>query len=107
MHPSDAFTRGLLGIVYTMMRQHEKGLTELEKAIALNPNLADNHARFGFVLHLNGRDKEALVEIKKAIRLNPFPPNIYFMYLGHTYMYEGMYDKSIAAYEKARAAGEA
>jgi len=100
-HPSAAGIRGLLGIVYTMMRQHEKGITELEKAIALNPNAADNHARFGFVLHLNGRHKEALVEIEKAIRLNPFPPNYYFLYLGHTYMYEGMYDESIAAYEKA------
>jgi len=100
-HPSVSGTSGLLGIVYTMMRQHEKGITELEKAIALNPNVADNHARFGFVLHLNGRHKEALVEIEKAIRLNPFPPNYYFLYLGHTYMYEGMYDESIAAYEKA------
>jgi len=101
MHPSAAVTRGLLGIVYTMMRQHEKGIAELEKAIALNPNVADNHAYSGFVLHLNGRHKEALVEIKKAIRLNPFPPNIYFLYLGHAYMYEGMHDESIAAYKKA------
>jgi adenylate cyclase len=100
-HPSAASTRGLLGFVYTMMRQHEKSITELEKAIALNPNVADNHARFSFVLHLNGRHKEARVEIEKAIRLNPFPPNFYFLYLGHTYMYEGMYDESIAAYEKA------
>ena len=102
MHPSAAaVTRGLLGIVYTMMRQHEKGIAELEKAIALNPNVADNHAFFGFVLHLNGRQKEALVEIKKAIRLNPFPENIYFLYLGHAYMYEEMYDESISAYKKA------
>jgi adenylate cyclase len=69
--------------------------------IALNPNVADNHALFGFVLHLNGRHKEAPVEIEKAIRLNPFPQNIYFLYLGHAYMYEGMFDESIAAYEKA------
>ena len=99
--PSAADARGLLGMVYTMMRQHEKGIAELEKAIALNPNVADNHAWFGFVLHLNGRHKEALVEIKKAIRLNPFPPNIYFLYLGNAYMYERMYDESISAYKKA------
>jgi tetratricopeptide (TPR) repeat protein len=101
MDPSSAVTRGALGIVYTMMRQHEKGIAELEKAIALNPNLANSHASFGYVLHLNGRNKEAVVEIKKAIRLNPFPENDYFMYLGHAYMYEGMYDESIEAYKKA------
>jgi adenylate cyclase len=101
MHPPDAVTRGLLGFLYTMMRQHEKSIAELEKAIALNPNVADNHAWLGFALHLNGKHKEALVEIKKAIRLNPFPPNFYFLYLGNAYMYEGMYDESIAAYKKA------
>jgi tetratricopeptide (TPR) repeat protein len=101
MYPSAADTRGLLGLVYTMMRQHEKGIAELEKAITLNPNVADNHAWLGFVLHLNGRHKEALVEINKAIRLNPFPRSFYFMYLGNAYMYEGMYDESIAAYKKA------
>jgi adenylate cyclase len=101
MYPSAAVTRGLLGLVYTMMRQHEKGIAELEKAIALNPNVADNHAWFGFVLHLNGRNQEALVEIKKAIRLNPFPKSVYFLYLGHAYMYEGMFGESIAAYKKA------
>jgi adenylate cyclase len=101
MYPSAADYRGLLGFVYTMMRQHEKSIAEFEKAIALNPNVADNHAWFGFALHLNGKHKEALVEIKKAIRLNPFPPNIYFLYLGNAYMYEGMYDESIAAYKKA------
>jgi len=101
MYPSAADYRGLLGFVYTMMRQHEKSIAELEKAIALNPNVADNHAWLGFALHLNGKHKEALVEIKKAIRLNPFPPNIYFLYLGNAYMYEGMYDESIVAYKKA------
>jgi adenylate cyclase len=101
INPSAALTRGLLGLVYTMMRQHEKGIAELEKAIALNPNVADNRAWFGFVLHLNGRHKEALVEIKKAIRLNPFPGSFYFLYLGNAYMYERMYDESIAAYKKA------
>jgi adenylate cyclase len=101
IYPSAADTRGLLGLVYTMMRQHDKGIAELEKAIALNPNVADNHAWFGFVLHLNGKHKEALGEIKKAIRLNPFPRSFYFMYLGNAYMYEGMYDESIAAYKKA------
>jgi adenylate cyclase len=101
INPSAAVTRGLLGIVYTMMRQHEKGIAQLQKAIALNPNVADNHAFFGFVLHLNGRHKEALVEIKKAIRLNPFPRSFYFMYLGNAYMYERMYDDSIAAFKMA------
>jgi adenylate cyclase len=101
MDPSAADAHGLLGVVYTLMRQHEKGIAELEKAIALNPNAADSHADFGYVLHLNGRHKEALSEIKKAIRLNPFSENMYFMYLGHAYMYEGMYDESISAYKKA------
>ncbi|MEW6665706.1 MAG: tetratricopeptide repeat protein [Thermodesulfobacteriota bacterium] len=101
LDPSDAVARSLLGLIYTMMRQHDKGIAEGEKAVALNPNAADAHAYFGNILHLSGRNKEAIEEIKKAIRLNPFPPNIYFMYLGHACLHAGMYEDSISAYEKA------
>ena len=78
MDPSDAVAHALLGGVYTSMRQHEKGIAEVEKAVALNPNAADAHCLFGWVLHFNGRNEEAIEAIKKAIRLNPFPPNWYF-----------------------------
>ena len=101
MDPSDAVAHAFLGMVYTLMRQHEKGIAEVEKAVALNPNAADAQCFFGFILHYNGRHKEAIEAIKKAIRLNPFPPNWYFTKLGYAYLYAGMYEEAVAVCKKA------
>ena len=101
LDPSDAVAYAFLGMVYTLMRQHEKGIAEVEKAVALNPNAADAQCFFGYILFYNGRYKEAIEAIKKAIRLNPFPPNWYFTKLGYAYLYAGMYEEAIAACKKA------
>ena len=101
MDPSDAVAHAFLGMVYTLMRQHEKGIAEVEKAVAINPNAADAQCFFGFILHYNGRHKEAIEAIKKAIRLNPFPPNWYWHCLGFAYCQAGMYEEAVAACKKA------
>jgi adenylate cyclase len=101
LDPTDAPAHGFLGMVYTLMRQHEKGIAEVEKAVALNPNAADAQCFFGYILHFNGRHKEAIEAIKKAIRLNPFPPNWYFQILGFAYCHAGMYEESISALKEA------
>ena len=101
MDPSDAVAHGFLGMVYTLMRQYEKGISEAEKAVILNPNAADAQCFFGTILHHNGRHDEAIQAITKAIRLNPFPPNWYFMNLGRAYSHAGKYGEAIAALQKA------
>jgi TolB-like protein/class 3 adenylate cyclase/Flp pilus assembly protein TadD len=101
MHPSDAQAQALLGIVYTMMRQHKKGIAEAEKAVAISPNAADAHAMYGYVLHFSGRHSEAIDSTQKAIRLNPFPPNWYFSILGMAYCHTGLHKEAIAAFKKA------
>jgi TolB-like protein/class 3 adenylate cyclase/Tfp pilus assembly protein PilF len=101
MDPTDAVAHGFLGYVYTLMRQHEKGINEAEKAVTLNPNAADAQCLFGHILHFNGRHKEAIESITKAIRLNPFPPNWYFLQLGYAYRQAGRYEEAIAALKKS------
>jgi len=101
MDPSDAQAHALLGIVYTMMRQHEKGIAAAEKAVAISPNAADAHAMYGYVLHFSGRHSEAIDSTQKAIRLNPFPPNWYFSILGMAYCHAGLHKEAVAAFKKA------
>ena len=101
MDPTDAVAHAFLGYVYTLMRQYEKGITEVEKAVALNPNAADAQCFFGYISHFNGRHREAIEAIKKAIRLNPFPPSWYFWFLGYAYCNAGMYEEAIAELKKA------
>jgi len=92
---------GLLAYLYTMKRQHDKGIAEGERAIALDPNSADSHLWLAYALRYSGRPKEALTYVKKAIRLNPYPPTSYFLHLGAINRMTGHYEEAISAYKKA------
>ena len=77
------------------MRQHDKGIAEIERATALDPNFANVHFRLGWALRFAGRPEEAIPAIKKALRLNPFPPNSYLWGLGTCYLYAGKCEEAI------------
>jgi adenylate cyclase len=99
----DTFAEGYsrLGFLYSMTRQHDKGITEAEKAVALSPNSAIAHLYLGKTLFFAGRAEESIPEYKIAIRLNPIPPNLYSWSLGMSYGYTGQYEEAIAWCEKA------
>jgi TolB-like protein/Flp pilus assembly protein TadD len=101
MDPSDTVARAFLGLSYTLMGQHEKGIAETERAVSLNPNAADAHALLGRTLYFAGRHKEAIVVLNKAMRLNPFPPNWYYFLIGDAYRNARMCEEAISAYKKA------
>ena len=54
-----------------MGQQGDDGLEAAERAIALDPNLAEAHAAKGVVLTFQTKHDEALVEIQKALTLDP------------------------------------
>jgi adenylate cyclase len=97
---SSADARTRLGILYTIMRQHDKGIAEIERATALDPNFANVHFRLGWALRFAGRPEEAIPAIKKALRLNPFPPKYYLWSLGTCYLYTGKCEEAIKISEK-------
>jgi adenylate cyclase len=96
-----AESHALLGYLYTMTKQYDKGIAQAEKAVVLNPNSADAHMRLGKTLSFAGRWEESIPKYKKAIRLNPVPPNIYLFSLGLSYGMTGQYDEAVAWCEKA------
>jgi adenylate cyclase len=98
---SSADAHSLLGVLYTAIRQHDKGVAEAERAVVLDPNYATAHQRLGWVLRFAGRPDDAISAIKKAMRLNPFPPSIYYHNLTLAFLYAGQCEKAIAACEKA------
>ncbi len=101
MDPSDGSARVLLGYVFTIMREFEKGMAEAEQGVAISPNLGLAQIYYGLILIFNGRHKEAIEAIKKAIRLNPLPPDFYWRFLGQAYCHMGMYEEAIAASKEA------
>jgi adenylate cyclase len=84
-----------------MIRQHDKGVAQAEKAVALNPNSATAQWFLGKTLSFASRWEESIPPYKKAIRLNPMPPHGHLWSLGLSCAYTGQYEEAITWCEKA------
>lgn len=66
-----------------------------ERAIALDPNLAEAYVPIGFLLTIQGKWEEAVAQFRQAVRINPNYADAY-LWLGlHVGWYEGHYDESL------------
>jgi adenylate cyclase len=90
-----------LGKAYLWKKQYEKAIAELEKAIALSPNDADQLVGLGYILDFAGRPEKAIGLVKKAMRLNPMYPVYYLWELGHAYFLTGRYQEAIETLKRA------
>ena len=101
LNDSLASAHALLGWLYTMSRQHDKGIAECEKAVTLDPNYAQGYFYLGTVLRYAGRPEEAIPMYKTAIRLDPIPQVNYLAGLTNTYCLIGQYEDAISIGKKA------
>ncbi len=70
----------------------------LKRAIEYNPNSADAHTHYGWLLCSKNKD-EAISEMKKAIEIDPTHP-LYSGYLAWLLMWYGRYDEAIVEAQK-------
>jgi adenylate cyclase len=98
---SYGLAHGWLGFLYAYLWEHEKGIVEAQKGVALDPNGAHGYLYLNLTLRFAGRFEEAIQAIEKAIRLNPFPPVTYFRFACVAYIFVGRYEEAIAAGKKA------
>jgi adenylate cyclase len=92
---------GLLGNLYVMTMEYDKGIREAERAVQLEPNGADAHMFLGMALRFAGRAEEAIPILKKAMRLDPNAPVFYLNVLAGAYREIQQYEKAIEWSEKA------
>ena len=90
----------LSGWIYLFKRQHEEAIGEGEIAIGLNPNGAEAHAQFGYILCMSDKSELGIKLIMRAIRLNPIRPANYFRDLGWAYKWSRQYEKAIEMFKK-------
>jgi TolB-like protein/class 3 adenylate cyclase len=69
--PSHAFAHLVLGAVLIGTNRMVQGITECERALALDRNLAEAHAQFGTAKLLMGCGAETEAHINEAFRLSP------------------------------------
>jgi serine/threonine-protein kinase len=74
--------------------------SELKRAQSLNPNYADAHLLYGYLLNAVGRLDEAKAEMKRARELDPLSL-IITADSGNAFYYSRQNDEAIAQYKKA------
>jgi adenylate cyclase len=103
--PDYAQPWALMAVAQNNLRFHlgrpgEDGLAAAERALVLDPNLAEAHSARGRVLTQRGRFEEAVVEIDAALRLDPdsYDAN---SAAGRCCYLQRRFGEAIAYYEKA------
>jgi TolB-like protein/Flp pilus assembly protein TadD len=87
--------------MYLFRRQHQEAISELERAIALDPNDPACHLHMGYTLILGGKPKEGIEFIKRGMRLDPHNPARYLVFLGVAHFCMGEMPEAVALVEKA------
>jgi tetratricopeptide (TPR) repeat protein len=85
------------GAVYFNFGQLDVALSEVERAIALNPNDAGSYAARGADLVMSGHPKEAIESFEIAMRLNPSLSSSWAYPVGWAYHMERRYEKAVTA----------
>jgi len=75
--PQHARAHLFLGIVQLATNRAAQGISECERALALNRNLADAHGAIGVAKIFIGRSEETEGHIQEAMRLSPRDDSIY------------------------------
>ena len=78
----------------------QKAESNSQRALALQPHMAESHSSRGYVLFLGNRYEEAEVEFKEAIRLNSNSYDAYYLY-GRTCFAQGKIELSAEMFLKA------
>jgi tetratricopeptide (TPR) repeat protein len=69
--PNHAFAHLLLGAALNATNRANQCISECERALALDRNLADAHAEIGLAKHLLGQGAETEAHVNEALRISP------------------------------------
>jgi adenylate cyclase len=86
----------LLGLFHLYQMQHEKAISEGQKAITLGPNNAEAHMIMAHIFRFSGMFNKAVSMIQRALRLEPYYPSFYLSELAMCYYYLDRYEESVA-----------
>lgn len=95
LDPANADAYALLGNTALIEGNHERAIVYGRRSITLNPNNADNWAKFAVAQYFSGEPLEAENSVKEAMRLNPYYPHWYLVPLQEAYRLSGRNELAI------------
>ena len=99
LEESHAGSHGLLGTCYLYRGEYDLAISELQRAIKLNPNSPLGYHTLGMGLLYAGLTDDAITASETALRLNPNRSNTMF-FLGLGYYFKGRYDDAIQIFKR-------
>ena len=96
--PNYALAHHAMGATLTWSNRIAQGLSELERALGLNPNLADAHADIGMARIFLGQAEATERHVAEALRLSPRDWRAYqwFGWIARSKLFLGALDDAIA-----------
>jgi adenylate cyclase len=100
---SDPQTHHVLGSVYSWIPDHDAGISELEQALQINPNVHNAWISLGFMLALAGRPDEGIPHIERGMRLSPNDSRnfVFFSFMARAHLTARRYKEAIDWARKA------
>jgi adenylate cyclase len=93
-----------LGFMYLQRHQFDAAISEVERAVVLDPDYAKGYARLGEVLAMAGRPEETAPLVERAMATEPYVWAPWYQWiLGLAYHGLGEYDRAIEALRRCLA----
>ncbi|MBX5101018.1 adenylate/guanylate cyclase domain-containing protein [Rhizobium lentis] len=92
---TDPVAHWALSVVRLYSRQHDRAISEAERAIGLNPNFAEGQVSLGEALLYSGRSEEALACFDRARILNPYFPDVVLHFQAWAWFQLRRYDEAV------------
>ena len=89
------------GLMDLNLRQWDLAISQLEKALALDPNDPTGHDAMSWVLSMSGKPAEGIEHAKSALRLDPLNPARYLGHIGIAQFCMGDWKEAATAIENA------
>ena len=97
---SNAFAHFALCTALMWAKRLEESEAEAEKALAIEPNLADGYAVLGAIKVYSGEPGVAVDSLHHSMRLDPHYRDIFLHILAQAYFQMGQYKKSVVALKR-------
>jgi tetratricopeptide (TPR) repeat protein len=100
---TDYFSHFVLGRVLALSGQGDRAISELERALALNPSYARGYLGLGTAQSWYGRAADAIPNLNMAMRLSPNDPVLWGMLMNRASCFNNLEDYEDAEHDARRA----